>query len=123
MSVRRRMRDRIVIETPSPLAGNNVNEYGDEDETELEYWDVSSEVRAFVFPTGSSEQEEDRETVSRTFDVYLDPSVSISANCRVRYIVSEDTELLCRVIAEPITYARMTGGLSHTVAQIEVIEG
>jgi head-tail adaptor len=123
MSLRRKMKDRIVIETPSELVGNHVNEYGDHDETNTDYWVAAAEVRAAVYPAGSSEDEDDRETVSRKFDIYLGPEVSITANSRVRYIVSEDTELLCRVLAEPITYHRSIGGASHIVAKVEVVEG
>lgn len=123
MSVRRRMKDRVVIETPSLLAANHVNEYGDEDESNAGYWDVSAEVRAYVTPTGSNELDEDRETVVRSFDMYLEPQTAIDANCRVRYIVSEDVELTCRVLGAPITYRNSGGRATHTLVKLEVVEG
>lgn len=123
MSVARRMKDRIVIQEPTALE-TGTDEYGNEDESVLGYWDAV-EYRAFITPTGTSEDETDRETVQRQFDLYLDASTPITANSRVLLFPpgEENVELTCRVIGEPITHRTTTRGISHKVARVEVVEG
>lgn len=117
------MKHSIVIEEPNPLASSHVDEYGDDDETNTDYWVASDAVRAFVQPTGSNEDESDRETIVQTFDVYVPPSVAISGNARVRIIVEENVELICRVQGEPMLYHTATRGPSHRVAHVEAVSG
>jgi len=121
VSLRRRFKDSVVIESPSDL-DTGTNEYGDEDEATPEYWEAAEAVSALVTPTASVEGEADRETVGQLFDLFLAPEVTISANSRVRFTWLEDEELLCRVLGEPIRYH--TGrGLSHTLARLETVSG
>lgn len=121
MSVRRRLKDSVVIENPSDLE-TGTNEYGDEDESIPDYWDAVA-VAALVSPTASTESEADRETVAQSFDLYVAPEVTITANSRVRFLWLEDEELLCRVLGEPTRHRTGTKGYSHTVARLEVVSG
>jgi hypothetical protein len=121
MIMGRRMKWRIVIETPNEL-DTGTDEFGNEDESILDYW-TASEHRALVVPAGSSENETDRETLTRGFDVYVDPQTPVNAFCRVRLRppgVDQD-EVLCRVIGEPRSYQSTTGRISHKSFRAEVI--
>lgn len=118
---RRRLVDLVVIETPSELE-TTVNEYGDEDESLPSYWDAR-EVRAHVVLTGTGEAEDDRETVTRQFDLFLAPDTEIDASCWVRFSLEEDDELRCRVIGEPMLYRNVRGQASHRVAHVEAVQG
>ena len=120
MGIRRRARHSVVIETPADL-DTGTNEYGDEDETVLEYWDVADAVKAYVEVSSSSEQETDRETQGQRFNVFLPPEVAITGYSRVRFTWLEDEELLARVIGEPLRHSTATRGPSHTVAIVEVV--
>lgn len=120
MSLRRRMRHTVVIETPAELE-TGTNEYGDEDETDLGYWTVADETKAYVEVSSSTEAEDDRETQGQRFNVFLPPEVAIDGYSRVRFSWLEDEELLTRVIGEPLRYYKATGGPSHTVAIVEAV--
>ena len=122
MILGRRMKQRIVIETPNEQ-DTGVNEYGDEDETVAEYW-TATECRAYVSPSGAGEVEEDRETQMRTFDVFVDPSTTVTGFDRVRLRPPgevDDVELLCRILGEPMLYVSTTGRPSHKMFRCEVV--
>lgn len=119
MSFASRMIDRVVVQTPNAVTTTDI--YGNDDESTADYWE-GVEVRAYVWPASSGEDETDRETVQRQFDVYFPPSVSINANCRVVFTDPAGNELTCRVIGEPILYA-FRRKRSHIVARVESVEG
>lgn len=120
MTVRSRMRDVIVIETPS-LLETGTNEYGDEDDTNPSYWDAY-ETKALVVPVGTFEDETDRETVVRQFDVFVAPETMIQSDSWVRLSIEENSELRCRVLGDPMLYRTLRRD-SHRVARVEVVEG
>lgn len=121
MSIARRFRDLVVVE--SPLEGYaDTDRYGDLDDSVDEAW-AGVETRALVMHVGSTEDEVDRETVQRRFDVYLPPSVTITANSRVRITVEENVEVVARVLGEPTVYTTFSRGLSHKLARCEEVSG
>lgn len=118
MSIASRMTDTVVIQTPNPVTTPDI--YGGEDESASDYWQ-GAESRAFVWPASSGEDEIDRETVTRAFEVYLPPRTEITANSRV-VITLDNDELTCRVLGAPQAY-NFRGRRSHIVARVEAVEG
>lgn len=117
----RRLRDLVVIETTTPLE-QGTNEYGDEDDTLPDAW-TAVEVSALVVPVDSTEDEVDRATVARRFELFLPASATIDATARVRITVDENVELVCRVVGEPIIWRTATRRVSHKVARLEAVAG
>jgi hypothetical protein len=117
---RRRFKQTVVIQTPADTL--DTNEYGDEDDTVDTAW-VGVESAALVNETGSGEDEVDRETVMRVFELLLPPEASIDNRCRVIVPLPDDSELTCRVIGAPRLWVRAGGGASHISATLEAVEG
>lgn len=117
----RRLRETVVIETTTATV-ETANEYGDEDDTLVDYWTAAS-VSASVVPVDSSEDEVNRQTVSRRFDVYLPASATVDARARITITTAENEELVCRVMGEPLIWTRPNGRVSHKVARVEGVTG
>lgn len=117
----RRLRETVVIETTTATV-QTANEYGDEDDTLADYWTATS-VSAAVVPLDSTEDEVDRHTVARRYDVYLPATATIDATARITITTAEDEELVCRVLGEPLVWKRPNGRVSHKVARVEGVAG
>lgn len=118
----RRMKYTIVLQTPNVIV-QDLDEFGNADESDPEYWESTS-VRALIVPAQSGENEDDRETQTRGYDIYVQPDVAVSAFDRVLLTPpgdDDDVELTCRIKGEPRIYISTTGRVSHKSFRCEAV--
>lgn len=114
MTLRSRARSLVTIGVPT---AGTTNVYGDVEDV----W-TETEVSVWLSPTGSSEDNVDRERRSRTWTVFIDAAVAdalpVDATCRVTLEGGE----VCRILGEPALYSGHRGA-HHYEFTIEEVTG
>lgn len=121
MNPLRRARTLVVVENPSDLSVA-ANEYGDEDESLLSYWEAAETV-ALVVPGSSTEDEAMRDTRATTWTVVFGPSIDVRGTSRLRFEWVEGEEIVARVVGDPILHRGLSRGDSFKTCTAEQVEG
>lgn len=109
-----RSRSRSLVTIGVPTAGST-NAYGDVEDVYTE-----TEVSVWLSPTGSSEDNIDRETRTRTWKVLIDAAVAdalpLTGDCTVTIDGST-----CRILGEPELYSGHRGAHHYEFTAEEVL--